>query len=342
MRQLWTSTCNGTGHAVLISGEPGIGKSRLTQILRQSQRRTDGATLRYYRCPMYQSGALQPVIRQFQRAAGISNADRDEVRYEKLRSLLGPAADSALPVLGSLLSLRAPGRPAAQTDSAQRTKEATLDILVDLVVDRTKACLVLVICEDVHWIDPATLEYLGRLVARTREVPMLVVITYRPDHTPHWPDEPHIKRLSLTRLSADETMALAREVAGRRELPAEVLGPIVDRTDGVPLFVEELTQMILDAGYLKEDGGALRLHAPLPPAAIPATLHDSLMARLDRPAPVKEVAQIAATIGRSFSLELLAAATDLDREALVGALSGLEQAGLIFRREDVSEALLRV
>ena len=193
---------------------------------------------------------------------------------------------------------------------------------------------------DIHWIDPATLEYVDRLVARSRDAQLIVVITFRSEFAPPWPDAPHMTRLNLERLTPADTAALAHEVAGRRELPTEVLRQIIDRTDGVPLFVEELTQMILDAGYLKEEEkGVLRLRAPLPATSVPETLHDLLMARLDRPAPMKEVAQIAATMGGSFSLELLVAATDLGREALIEALADLEKAGLIFRRGEAPEPL---
>ena len=155
LRQLWTPACSGQGQTILIGGEPGIGKSRLTLILRQAQRRTDGAALRYYRCPMHKSGALQPVIRQLRRAAGISNADSDGVRYKKLKTLLGPAADRAMPVLATLLSLPTDGQQSLPTDSAQRVKEVTLDVLVELVVDRAESGPVLVICEDILFSDIA-------------------------------------------------------------------------------------------------------------------------------------------------------------------------------------------
>ena len=188
------------------------------------------------------------------------------------------------------------------------------------------------IYEDLHWVDPSTLELLDLLVERVRGLPVLAVLTYRPEFTPPWSGQAHVTALPLNRLGRRQGAVIVERIAGGKKLPAEILDQIVARTDGVPLFVEELTKTVLESGLLRDAGNHYELSGPLPVLAIPATLHDSLMARLDRLAPVKEVAQIGAVIGREFSHALLAAVSLLLRPELDSALDQLVQAELIYRR----------
>ncbi|MCP4385207.1 MAG: AAA family ATPase [Hyphomicrobiales bacterium] len=333
----WESAKGGEGQNVLISGEAGIGKSR---ILREFRERLDGEphTCLRYQCSPYQiNAAFNPIIEQLQRAADFRQEDTVEGKLDKLERLLGATQDDgwvARALMAALLSLPTERYPALDM-TPQRRKLQTIAVLVAQLEALTERCPVLVLVEDIHWIDASTLETFDAVVDRAQELPVLTVMTHRPEFEPRWTGYGHVTHHSLNRLSRSDGKELAERVTGGKELPDAVLTQILERTDGVPLFVEELTKTVLETGFLKESNGRYLLEGPLPPLAIPSTLHDSLMARLDRLAPVKEVVQAAACIGREFRPDLLAEVVSMGRTALDDALSQLVEAQLIFRRSTV-------
>jgi predicted ATPase len=291
--------------------------------------------LSHYCSPHHTNSALYPVIGLLERAAGFSRGDRAEARLAKLEALLARGTEAlgeAMPLIAALLGIETDERYPPLALSPQRQKQRTLEILVDQVEGLAARQPVLAVYEDGQWIDPTTLEALGLLIERVQRLPVLVLITFRPEFSPPWTGHAHVMQLSLSRLTRRHGQALVAAVTGGRALPAEVLDQILAKTDGVPLFVEELTKAVLESGLLTDAGDHYALAGPLPPLAIPATLHDSLLARLDRLAPVKEVAQIGAAIGREFSYELLAAVAPLGDNELQNALGQLVEAELIFRQ----------
>ena len=237
-----------------------------------------------------------------------------------------------MPLLAALLGIPTGERYPALTLTPEMQKLRTLEALLDQLVGLAGQQPVLALFEDVHWIDPSTLELLGMVVERIQRLPVLVLITFRPEFQPPWTGQAHVTTLAMSRLGRRQGAQLVARVTGDKPLPAEVVEQIVARTDGVPLFVEELTKTVLESGLLADAGDRYELAGPLPPLAIPATLHDSLMARLDRLAPVKELAQTGAVIGREFSHELLAAVADRPEAELRSALDQLVSSELVFRR----------
>ena len=327
---------------VLLSGEPGIGKSRLVEALREATRGEGRASLRYQTSPHHTSSALWPVIRQLERAAGLDERDdAPEVRLDRLEALLARAvADprQAAALLAPLLGLDGSVRYPATDLPPQQRKERTLRVLVDQLEGLARRGQVLMVLEDMHWLDPTTRELFDIAVDRLRHLPVLLVATFRPELPPPWTAFPHVTLLTLDRLARGEAAALVDAVTDGRPLSAIVTEMILERTEGVPLFVEELTKAVLEAGPPQEkDTGSLGLGGP-PPPAIPSTLEGSLMARLDRLASAKLVAQIGAAIGREFPFRLLAAVSGLALDVLEEALAGLIGSGLAFRRSSPLEA----
>ncbi len=336
----WRRARSGEGQVVLLSGEPGIGKSRLVEALREATRGGGRAGLRYQTSPHHTDSALRPVIRQLERAAGLVRGDALEVRLDKLEALLGravpdPRGPAAL--LAPLLGLDGSARYPTQDLTPQQRKARTLQALVDQLEGLARREPVLVLLEDLRWLDPTTRELFDLVVERLQRLPVLLVATFRPELSAPWTGFPHVTLLALNRLARGEAAALVDAVAGGRALPAVVAEAILERTEGVPLFVEELTKAVLESGPPQgmEDGH--RLGAP-PPLAIPCTLQDSLAARLDRLASAKPVAQVGAAIGREFSFKLLAAVAGLGESALAEALEELVGSGLAFRRGSPPEA----
>jgi class 3 adenylate cyclase/tetratricopeptide (TPR) repeat protein len=330
----WQEAKEGDGQVVLLGGEPGVGKSRLTGEIRDRLIPQARTSMRYQCSPYHVHSALYPVIEHFERAAGFAREDSPDQKLDKLQAILAgtPAqiAESA-PLLAAMLSLPVQ-RYAPLNLSPQKQKAKTLEALAGQVEILAGEGPVLMIWEDVHWIDATTQEGLDLLVPRLQRLPVLLIVTYRPEYTPKWVERPHVTLLGLGRLGRRQAAELVTQVTGAKALPGEVVEQIVARTDGVPLFVEELTKSILESNLVRETDDRYVLDSPMSSLAVPATLRDSLIARLDRLAPVREVAQIGACIGRDFNYQVLAGVSPLQGAKLDEALDQLTASGLLFRR----------
>ncbi len=327
----WRQARAGESRVVLLTGEPGIGKSRIVRELQDRVTRDPHLRLRYFCSPQHQDSALYPFVSQLQQASGFSREDSTEEKLAKLEAVLAHsnATEEEVELVAALLSLRV-GEHFPDMDM-QRNKEKTLQALL-VQLERLAAMRpVLVVFEDAHWIDPTSLELVSLIVAQT-SAPMLLLITARPEFVPPWPSHAHVTTITLTRLGRREAEGLVDRVAGGKPLPRDVLEQILAHTDGVPLFVEELTKTVLEGSLLRAEADCYVLTGPLPPLAIPTTLHDSLMARLDRLAPFREVVQIGAALGHDFSYELLRAVAGLPDARLRDALSQLVHSELVFCR----------
>jgi predicted ATPase/class 3 adenylate cyclase len=332
----------GEGQIVLISGEPGIGKSRLAAALAERIAGEPLTRLRYQCSPYHSNSALRPFITQLERAAGLKANDTSEQRLDKLEAVLamdGLRVEAVAPLFATLLSIPFGERfrPLALSPAQQRRR--TLAALLDQFEGLARRQPILFSFEDMHWADATSLELLDLTMERMRQLRVLALFTFRPEFEPSWIGLPNVSTLTLGRLDRKDVENMVAQVTGGRLLPPEVMRQIVARTDGNPLFVEELTKAVLETGILVENGEGYRLDGPLPPLAIPETLQDSLMARLDRLAPVREIGQIGAAIGREFSYPLLRALVGHDETSLKHALAQLEQAGLVFRRGEPPEAV---
>src|SRR6516164_467702 len=327
LREAWA----GAGQIVLLSGEAGIGKSRLAAQLTAEVANEPHTRLRYQCSPYHRDSVLHPFVVQLGRAARLAPEDPAETQLDKLEAILAPAriAETA-PLFASLLSIPTGGRYPPLTLSAAQQRRLTLAALLDQLEALARQKPVLMLFEDIHWADATSLEVLDLTVERVRALPVLVMITFRPEYEAPWIGLSHVTSIALDRLAPAEVKTLAERVAGQ-PMPAEVTAQIVAKTDGVPLFVEELTKAVVESGLLVMGRQGWHLDGPLPTFAIPATLQDSLAARLDRLAPVKEIAQIGAAIGREFSYPLLRAVAGRDEPALRAALAQLEEAELLFR-----------
>jgi class 3 adenylate cyclase/predicted ATPase len=337
----WERAKSGKGQVVLLSGEPGIGKSRLTVALQERLEEEPQTRLRYFCSPHHTDSAFSPVISQLERAAAFERQDAPETKLDKLVSLLAlpSSEDSDIQLVAELLSIPTGDRYAPLNVSPQLKKEKTFEALLRQFEMLSRQRPVLLLYEDVHWIDPSSRELLDMTVERVANLPVLLIITFRTEFQPSWTDQAHVSTLGLSRLGRREGTALVQRVAGNNSLPDDIMAEIVERTDGVPLFVEELTKAVLEAGPHDEDTAGSVSIVPLPALAVPPTLHASLMARLDRLGPVaKEVAQIGAAIGREFSYELLSPVAERSDGELRGALNRLADAGLVFQRGMPPEA----
>ena len=327
----WSKVRSGEGQIVLLSGEPGIGKSRLTAALLECIAAEPHIRLRYFCSPQHTDSPFYPIISQMERAAGFAHDDTAQAKLDKLDAALTqsftPREDAAL--FAEMLSLPNDGRYPALELAPQQRRQKTLEALTAQLGALSRSNPVLMIFEDVHWIDPTSLEALGRTADRLRTLGALLIVTYRPDFEPPWIGRPYVTALTLNRLGEREIAAMIDGVAGNKPLPESIRQDIIERTDGVPLFVEEMTKAVLEA---ESEGDARQTAAAVPSwaSAVPASLYASLMARLDRLGPAKEVAQIGAAIGREFSHALLAAVVRKPEAELQSALDRLGAAGLLF------------
>ena len=331
----WQRAQNGEGLVVLLAGEAGIGKSRLTAALREQIKEAPHLWVSWFCSPHHQDSPLHPIIAQLQRAAGFQRADKDETRWAKLEALLASTAFAAedVALLGDLSSVTGRDMPELKEMSAEQRRRRTTDALLRHFTGLARQRPIVAVFEDIHWADPSSRDLLDRLVGEITDRAVLLVLTFRPEFQAPWAGLAHVTSLLLNRLDRRESEALVREMASPdRPLPADIIDEIVSRTDGVPLFVEELTRAALETGAAPGVVPEVVATAPAS-SSVPATLHASLMARLDRLGPVaKEVAQIGAAIGREFSYELLAAIGTHGDPELHGALGVLTEAGLVFRR----------
>jgi predicted ATPase len=329
----WSKAKSGEGQVVLLSGEAGIGKSRLTAALLQRLAVEPHTRLRYFCSPQHTDSAFYPIIGQMERAAGMAYDDKPQAKLDKLDAVLAqtPTSTEDAALFAEMLSLPNDGRYPALELAPEQRRQRTLEALTAQLTELARQRLVLMIFEDAHWVDPTSLEVLGRTVDRIKTLPTLLIVTSRPEFNAPWVGQSHVTSLTLNRLGEREAAAIIAHLVGNKALPADVLAEIVERTDGIPLFVEEMTKAVLE----KESEEAARrtvAAVPSPALAVPASLHASLMARLDRLGPAKEVAQIGSAIGRDFSHPLLAAVARKSEAELGSALECLVQTGLLFRQ----------
>ena len=297
----WSRAKSGEGQVVLLSGEAGIGKSRLTVALLEQLAREPHMRLRYFCSPQHTDSALYPVIGEMMRAAGFAHDDSQQVKTDKLDALLAqsstPPQDAAL--FAEMLSLPNDGRYPPVEVEPQLRRQKTLKALDSQIEALARINPVLMTFEDAHWTDPTSLELFARAVDLAVSHRLLILVTFRPEFSPPWIGRPHVTSLTLNRLTRRDIDCLIEGVVGNRSLPARIRQDIIERTDGIPLFVEEMTKAVLDAEGESEAPRAFA-GAPTPVVAVPASLQASLMSRLDRLGPAKDVAQVGAAIGRNF------------------------------------------
>jgi class 3 adenylate cyclase/predicted ATPase len=331
----WAQARDGLGQVVLLSGEAGIGKSRLVRVLTERVVAEGAPRLTLYCSPYHTNSAFYPVIDHLQRLLHWHRDMLPEARLATLEQALQAARlplEEAVPLLASLLAVPVPERYPPLTLSPQRQKQKTQEALVAWLLAETAQQPVLAVWEDLHWADPSTLDLLGLLLDQVPTARVLLVLTARPEFRPPWGLRAHLTQLTLTRLVRQQVEEMVLRVTGGKPLPAEVVQQIVAKTDGIPLFVEELVKTVLESGLVQEEADRYVLTGPLPPLAIPATLQDALMARLDRLAAVKEVAQLGAVLGREFPYALLRAVTPLEEPTLQQSLAQLVEAELLYQR----------
>jgi class 3 adenylate cyclase len=337
----WQQSRVGRGRVVLVSGEAGIGKSRLVSSVHQRLLDEDYIRLQYFCSPHHQNSALYPVISQIRRAAGLEIDDGAETELEKLKRVVetGDAEnrEETIALIADLLSIRGPTIASTDHLTPQQRKERTLAALVGQLAALASKAPVLMVIEDVHWIDPTFRELLDLIIDRVPELAVLCLITFRPEFTLPWLGRSYVSLAALSRLGREFGATMASRIAGK-PMPAELLDQIVTHADGVPLFVEELTKSVIESGLLRDESDRYTLVGPLPPLAIPTTLQDSLTARLDRYSTVKEVAQTGAAIGRQFSYALVTAVLSLTQDEVERALDQLAESELIYCRGTPPEA----
>lgn len=336
----WRQAAGGEGWVVTLTGEPGIGKSHIALALNERLQGEPHITLRYFCSEHHTHSALFPFIGQLERAAGFKRGDSPQEKLSKLDALLAQSSrhPEHLAVLANLLGL--PGDDQFLRNlTPQKRKEKAFAALLAQLDGLAERQPVLLVFEDVHWMDPTSLELLAATVEHVPQLRVLLLITARPEFTPPWPSYPHTTTIPLTRLGRRDGTALVLRVTGGKTLPKEIMEHILSHTDGVPLFIEELTRMVLEGGLLRERNGEYVLEGPLPSFAIPTTLQASLMARLDRLSPVRDVAQIGAVAGREFHYELVNAVAGLPKQRLDEALRQLVRSELMFCRGEIPHAV---
>ena len=329
----WSKAKTGEGQVVLLSGEAGIGKSRLTAALLERLAAEPHTRLRYFCSPQHPDSALYPIISQMERAAGLAHGDTPQAKLDKLDAVLAQTSTSTrdTALFAEMLSLPNDGRYPALDLTPEQRRQRTMEALIAQTEALTRHMPVLMIFEDAHWTDPTSLELFGRAVDRIASLRVLLIVTFRPEFAPPWIGRPYVTPLTINRLAQRDIEAMINRVVGNNPLPASLRQDIIERTDGIPLFVEEMTKAVLEGG---SEGAAQRTVAsiPSPKLGVPASLQASLMARLDRLGPAKEVAQIGAAIGREFSHALLSAVVNKPGPELASSLARLIETGLLFQQ----------
>jgi class 3 adenylate cyclase/predicted ATPase len=330
------------GQAVLLTGEAGIGKSRIAAWVADRLVAEPHTRLRYQCSPYHGNNALYPFIGQLEYASRFKPEDGTAKRLDKLEAMLAewtPDVAAMAPLFASLLSIDSAGRYPPLGLSSGQQRRRILAALLDRFEALARREPVLLIFEDAHWSDATSLELLDRAIDRIRDLPVFAIITARPEFDATWSGRDNVGTIALGRLHPDHARAMIEPVTGGRALPFEVVEQIIAKTDGIPLFVEELTKAVLESGLLVEEGEGYGLAGPLPPLAIPATLQDSLRARLDRLDAVRDVAQVGAAIGRSFSHPMVAAVSGLAEVPLGAALARLIDAELLYQSGEAPDAV---
>jgi len=336
LQERWTVTKDGIGQVVMLKGEPGIGKTRLVEELKVRLRHENPA-LQEYRCsPFYQNTALYPVINLLGKFLHLGQEDSANAKLQKIEGSVNALKNNrsnaeSVVLLANLLSVPLDNRHVSLKLTPETKRQKTLQVLRAVLLETTPSRPVLFIVEDLHWVDPTTLDWLTMVITQSAKTSVLVLLTFRPDFEPPWSEQPNLGSILLNRLNGIQIGAVVKGVTGGKTLPGEITEKVVSRTDGVPLFVEELTKSILESGQLLQRENEYELAGSLPSMTIPATLQDSLMARLDRLTTAKPVAQLGATLGREFSYELLHAVSPLEGTPLQNELTRLEEAELLFR-----------
>lgn len=342
MLEAWAAARAGRGQALLVTGEGGIGKSRLVRVLEEEAESTSSTLLQAFCSPYFGNTALHPILELVRSSAGFAREDASRERLQKLRGYLGGMrADrgDTVPLLASLLSIPPDAGYLPPNLSPQAQRQKTLEALAQVLLHSSTSKPALVVVEDLHWMDPSTLDLLGLVIQQLPSRPVLLLLTARPSFESPWAGVDHVRTIPLSNLPTGQTEDLIRGVTGGRDLPPAVVSLLVEKTDGIPLYIEEMTRMVLEAGMLKAVGDRYELADALPKLTIPATLHDSLMARLDRMEPsAKKVAQVGACIGREFSLGLSSAVLPGQDEALRGGLDRLVEAQLVFAPGNLGSA----
>lgn len=330
IRERWALAKTGEGQSIALSGEAGIGKSRILEAIR-AEVDGEGAPALHFQCsPHHQTTALYPFIDFLGRAIGLGQGGAPLDRLDELLERAGVGANDAAPLLAELLLIPTDGRYGAPEDDPQLRRNATLRAIADVVFGLGGDDALLAVFEDAHWVDPTSLDLLSMMIDNSRAAKMLFLVTFRPEFEPPWSGMGHVARMTLNRISRAQSTEIVAKLAGSEDIPDQLLEHILAKTEGVPLYVEEMTKALVDSGLLAGlDAGA---NIDMQSLKIPATLQDSLMARLDRLAPVKEVAQIGAVIGREFGHALLAAIAGLPERELQSAIDSLADAELVFRR----------
>ncbi|WNM60760.1 adenylate/guanylate cyclase domain-containing protein [Candidatus Nitrospira neomarina] len=333
----WERVKDAIGQVVLVKGEAGIGKTRLVEELKDRLRHENPMRQEYRCSPFYQNTALYPVTNLLGQWLHLEQEDAADAKLRKLeRALNGPKNDhpkaEAVALLANLLSVPLDKRYLPLNLTPETQRQRTLEVLRDLLLETSPGRPGLFLVEDLHWVDPTTLDWLTMVINHAATAGVLVILTFRPDFEPPWADQPNVEKISLNRLNGIQVGAVVQGVTGGKPLPREITEQVVSRTDGVPLFVEELTKSLLESGLLRQGEHEYELVGSLPSMTIPATLQDSLMARLDRLATAKPVAQLGATLGREFSYELLHAVSPLGETTLQHELTRLEEAELVYRQ----------
>ncbi len=332
LRARWGLAKGGEGQVVLLSGEAGIGKSRMVQALRDEIGEEPHFRLRYQCSPHHTNSAFYPIIRRLERAAGFSAVGDPDSKLDKLEALLKPWTedlDAVAPLFAALLSLPAENRYGALHMTPQERRDRTIEAMIGQVLAMSRKRPVLIVLEDAHWIDPTTESFITETMARMADAAIFMLITYRPDYTPPWSDLPHLTSVALNRLGHEKSAEVAHAVGGC-ELSDIVIRQIIARADGVPLYLEELTRSVIEAGVTSAD--------PLDHNQVPETLQASLIARLDRLGKAKHIAQVGSVVGREFPYHLLVAVVEMSGADVNTNLDRLVQSKLVFRKGVVPDA----